>query len=189
MLQCAVASQWGIRHLVSFTSGYSYVDSINLVPDPKLCADFSMQMEGLRVVVFAPYEGWIIRCNWNGNRSGDGEIKLVLPHFLGCSQHYYGLVISMFGNQLRQCLHSCYTSHHIEVVTFAGVTLLPALFTYTGVLLCSACSWLAAEERQTLWLLVISHLFSTLSSHFLNWHSYCLSEVCSLSSTYLVMKI
>lgn len=57
MLQCAVVSQGGIGHLVSFTSGYSYADSINLVPDPKLCADFSTQMEELRV--FAPCEGWI----------------------------------------------------------------------------------------------------------------------------------
>lgn len=57
-------------------------------------------------------------------------------HFLHSTLPHYGLVLNTFSL-------GCYTSHHIQVVTF------PHVPSHTLMLSCLACSRLAAVDRQT----------------------------------------
>lgn len=97
-----------------------------------------MQLEGLKNVVFDNYERSIFRLNWNRNRSGyrRGWSWYTSLHFLHSTLPHYGLVLNTFSL-------GCYTSHHIQVVTF------PHVPSHTLMLSCLACSRLAAVDRQT----------------------------------------
>lgn len=172
------AVSWSLPAGIRYQSGQLYTSSCtvrhdtNTAPGLKLCAGFSMQLEGLKNVVFDNFERWIFRLNWNRNRvvtERDGASTSL--HFLHSTLPYYGLVLNTFS-------FGCYISHHIQVVTFPDVPLTNTDALMLDLLMAGCCGQTNSVVPSS-----FSYFFN--KAHIFH----CFSEVSNLFLTYLVMKI